>query len=83
MLARAFLMVAALTEHAHRPPPEALIPMTCNELQHLFAARSCSPLVIAPTGCAGRCGDADVKLPSGNHEDEGHDLWRGLAWDTA
>jgi SRSO17 transposase len=45
MLAHAFLVVAALTEHTQRPPPEALIPLTCNEVQHLFAA-----LLVQPTG---------------------------------
>src|SRR5512133_530262 len=38
MLAYAFLVVAAVTEHAHHPPPLGLIPLTCNEIQHLFAA---------------------------------------------
>jgi SRSO17 transposase len=43
MLAHAFLVVAAVTEHARHPPPSGLIGLTCNELQHLFAA-----LVIQP-----------------------------------
>jgi len=38
MLAHAFLVVAAVTEHARHPPPSGLIGLTCNELQHLFAA---------------------------------------------
>jgi SRSO17 transposase len=38
MLAYAFLVVAAVTEHAQHPPPLGLIPLTCNEIQHLFAA---------------------------------------------
>ena len=38
MLASAFLVVAAVTEHARHPPPLGLIPLTCNEIQHLFAA---------------------------------------------
>jgi SRSO17 transposase len=37
MLAYAFLAVAAVTEHARHPPPLGLIPLTCNEIQHLFA----------------------------------------------
>jgi SRSO17 transposase len=45
MLAHAFLVVAALTEHTQRPPPSTLIPLTCNEIQHLFAA-----LLVQPTG---------------------------------
>jgi SRSO17 transposase len=44
MLAHAFLVVAALTEHIQRPPPSALIPLTCNEIQHLFAV-----LLVQPT----------------------------------
>jgi SRSO17 transposase len=38
MLAYAFLAVAAVTDHARHPSPLGLIPLTCNELQHLFAA---------------------------------------------
>jgi hypothetical protein len=38
MLAYAFLVVAALTDHTRHPPPPGLIGLTCNELQHLFAA---------------------------------------------
>jgi SRSO17 transposase len=38
MLAHAFLVVAALAERTRHPSPAGLIPMTCNELQHLFAA---------------------------------------------
>ncbi len=38
MLAHAFLVVAALTERTRRPPPSELIALTCNEVQHLFAA---------------------------------------------
>jgi hypothetical protein len=45
MLADAFLVVAAVTEHARHPPPLGLIPLTCNEIQHLFAT-----LAAAPTG---------------------------------
>jgi DDE superfamily endonuclease len=37
MLAHAFLVVAAVTERSCRPPPSGLIPLTCNEIQHLFA----------------------------------------------
>jgi SRSO17 transposase len=45
MLAHAFLVVAAVTERIRQPPPSGLIPLTCNELQHLFAA-----LVARPAG---------------------------------
>ncbi len=37
MLGYAFLVVAAVTEHARHPPPLGLIPLTCNEIQRLFA----------------------------------------------
>jgi hypothetical protein len=41
LLAYAFLVVAAVTEHARRPAPPGLIGLTCNEVQHLFAAMAC------------------------------------------
>jgi SRSO17 transposase len=43
MLAHAFLVVAALTERTRRPPPSGLIPLTCNEVQHLLAALLARP----------------------------------------
>jgi hypothetical protein len=49
MLAHAFLVVAAVTEHARHPPPSGLIGLTCNELQHPVcgtghpARRRCRP----------------------------------------
>jgi hypothetical protein len=36
-----FLVVAAVTDHTRHPPPLGLIPLTCNEIQHLFAALAC------------------------------------------
>ncbi|WP_455568252.1 hypothetical protein [Streptomyces olivochromogenes] len=36
MLAHAFLAVVRFDEHAHRPTPGDLIPLTCNEIQRLF-----------------------------------------------
>jgi SRSO17 transposase len=45
MLAHAFLVVAALTEQTRHPPPSGLISLTCNEVQHLYAA-----LVARPAG---------------------------------
>jgi hypothetical protein len=48
MLAYAFLVVAALTERTRQPAPSGLVGLTCNELQHLFAA-----LVARPAGDAG------------------------------
>jgi SRSO17 transposase len=44
MLALAFLVVLAVTEPTHHPPPAGLAPLTCNELQHLFAALLAQPL---------------------------------------
>jgi hypothetical protein len=43
MLAHAFLVVAAVTERTRQPPPSGLIPLTCNEVQHLFAALLARP----------------------------------------
>jgi SRSO17 transposase len=36
MLAHAFLAVVRADEHARHPAPDALIPLTCNEIQRLF-----------------------------------------------
>jgi SRSO17 transposase len=44
MLAYAFLVVAAVTEHTRHPPPLGLIPLTCNEVQHLFATLVAVPM---------------------------------------
>jgi SRSO17 transposase len=44
MLAHAFLVVAAATERTQRPPPSGLIPLTCNEIHHLFAALLAPPV---------------------------------------
>jgi SRSO17 transposase len=43
MLARAFLVVAALTERTRHPPPSGLIGLPCNEVQHLFATLAARP----------------------------------------
>jgi SRSO17 transposase len=48
MLAHAFLVVVAVTERAHDPAPPGLVKLTCNEVQHLFAA-----LVAVPVDDAG------------------------------
>ena len=61
MLAYAFLVVAAATQHARHPPPLGLIPLTCNEIQHLFAALARQLPATVGTGCAGRAGDAASK----------------------
>jgi hypothetical protein len=44
MVAHAFLVVAAMAERICRPPPSGLIPLTCNEVQHLFAALLARPV---------------------------------------
>ena len=44
MLAHAFLVVAALAERTRHPAPPGLIPVTCNELQRLFAALLARPV---------------------------------------
>ncbi|WP_425583857.1 IS701 family transposase [Streptomyces rectiviolaceus] len=38
MLAHAFLAASTAHERAHRPTPHGLIPLTCNEIKHLFTA---------------------------------------------
>jgi SRSO17 transposase len=44
MLAYALLVVAAVTEHARHPAPPGVIQLTCNEIQHLFAALVAVPV---------------------------------------
>jgi SRSO17 transposase len=44
MLAYAFLVVAAATEHARHPAPPGVIELTCNEIQHLFAGLVAVPV---------------------------------------
>jgi SRSO17 transposase len=44
MLAHAFLVIAALAERTRHPAPPGLIPLTCNEVQHLFAALLARPI---------------------------------------
>jgi SRSO17 transposase len=43
MLAHAFLVACALTERTRHPAPPELIPVTCNEVGHLFAALLAQP----------------------------------------
>jgi SRSO17 transposase len=43
MLACAFLTVAAAAEHARRPPPPGQIPLTRNEIAHLFITLASPP----------------------------------------
>jgi hypothetical protein len=48
MVAHALLVVLAATHRTRHPPPSGLIGLTCNGLQHLFAA-----LLVQPTGDRG------------------------------
>ena len=43
MLAHAFLVMTTMTQHARDPAPSALISLTCNEIQHLFATLVATP----------------------------------------
>jgi SRSO17 transposase len=43
MLAHAFLVVTTLAERIRHPSPSGLIGLTCNEIQHLFAALAAVP----------------------------------------
>ena len=45
MLAHAFLVVAALADRTRHPVPAGLISLTCNEIQHLFAALIAQPVI--------------------------------------
>jgi hypothetical protein len=60
MLAHAFLAVVRADEHS-RPAPDALIPLTCNEIQHLFITLVVQPSTTQPTGSVGRTGDAATR----------------------
>lgn len=44
MLAHAFLAVTAAHEQARHPSPDGLIPLTCNEIQHLFTTLTVQPV---------------------------------------
>jgi hypothetical protein len=44
MLAHAFLVVVALIERTRHPAPPGLIGLTCNQVQHLFAALVAVPV---------------------------------------
>ncbi|WP_205587874.1 hypothetical protein [Streptomyces sp. 11-1-2] len=44
MLAHAFLAVVRPEEHAHRPGPDGLTPLTWNEIRHLFPALAVRPI---------------------------------------
>ena len=43
MLAHALLVVIAANEHADRPAPAAMVPLSCSEIRRLFTV-----LVVAP-----------------------------------
>jgi hypothetical protein len=47
MLAAAFLTITAAAEHASGPPPDDQIPLTRNEIGHLFATLIIWPLINA------------------------------------
>jgi hypothetical protein len=61
MLAHAFLVVVALAERTRHPAPPGLIGLTCNEVQHLFAALVAVPVADTGHRRAGRSVDADIK----------------------
>ena len=44
MLAYAFLAVLAAIERARQPAPEGLVPLTCNEIHHLFTGLIVQPI---------------------------------------
>ncbi len=44
MLAHAFLAVVTATERARRPAPTGWIPLTCNEIRHLFTTGLIAPI---------------------------------------
>ncbi len=61
MLAHAFLAVVRADEHAHRPTPDDLIPLSCNEICRLFIALSSGLSAKRPTGRPGPTGDAAIR----------------------
>lgn len=44
MLAYAFLAAVRADEHARRPTPDGLVPLSCNEIQRLFNTLVVQPL---------------------------------------
>ena len=44
MLAHAFLAAVTATEHTQRPGPTGWIPLTCNEIRHLFTTTLTAPI---------------------------------------
>jgi SRSO17 transposase len=44
MVAHAFLVVAALAQHTRHPPPPERVPLTCNEVSHLYATLAARPV---------------------------------------
>lgn len=55
MPAQAFLAVVRADEHAHRPTPDDLIPLSCNETCRLFIALIVRPVRLTrPTGTRSR-----------------------------
>lgn len=68
MLAHAFLAVVRADEHAHRPGPADLTPLTCNEIQHLFLTVTVRP----PTDLAHRLGWSDWRRRHQARSQAGH-----------
>ncbi len=60
MLAHAFLTVVAATEHAHDTASTDRIPLTRNEVQHLFTTLVTTPTSPSRTGSASRPGADDT-----------------------
>jgi hypothetical protein len=81
MLAHAFLVVAAATDHARHPPPPELVPCPATSSSTCSPPWPPGPLVIPATAGAGQPGNADTKpapapattadKPPGNHEHHG------------
>ncbi|EST32021.1 hypothetical protein M878_15720 [Streptomyces roseochromogenus subsp. oscitans DS 12.976] len=61
MLAHAFLAVVRANEHDRDPAPDALIPLTCNEIQRLFVTLVIRPAFDPVPGSAGPTGDAATR----------------------
>jgi SRSO17 transposase len=58
MLAYAFLTALTAAERTHRPAPQGLISLTCNEIQHLFNVLLANQSAASCTDCNGQPGDA-------------------------
>ena len=61
MLAHALFAITAAHEQTRHPSPDGLIPLTCNEIQHLFTTLIVQPVHAQPTGFRGPTGDDATK----------------------